>query len=117
MRLLLTKILLLVSYSFLLAHTIVPHHHDDPAEAIQSHHDDGKDHNIFSFGQIDNSFLPSQKEVIKYNDCSSQFIPCLYQFTSPINSVSSDNEFPVFEEFPPPKNYFYSYSFRGPPIL
>ncbi|SRR6266542_2993659 len=69
MRLLLAKFLLVIAYSFVLAHTLVPHHHDDPPEAIQSHHDNGKDHNIFSFGQIDNIFVSSQKEVVKKNDC------------------------------------------------
>ncbi|SRR6266487_2011401 len=117
MRLLLAKFLLVIAYSFMLAHVLVPHHHEDPKEAIESHHDNGKDHNIFSFGQIDNSFLPSQKEVVKHNDYVFRFVLNLYEFSITINSLSSNNEFPVFEEFPPPKNHFFSCSHRGPPIV
>jgi len=116
MRLLLTKILLLVAYSFVLAHTLVPHHHDDEKEAIESHHDDGKDHNIFSFGQIDHSFLPSQKAVVKQSDLAS-ISPFVFYFSNLFVSLNSSNiTFQVLEEFPPPKNYFHPYSFRGPPV-
>lgn len=116
MRLLLAKCLLVIAYSFILGHSLVTHNHHNDIEKVQSHHDHDDDHNIFSFGQLDDTFVPSQNQVTVCSDCAVlPFMHTSYNLTLQINFPASLNNPPAFQEFPPPKNYFSSLSYRGPP--
>jgi hypothetical protein len=87
-------------------------HHDDDGG------DKDNDHNVFSFGQLDEVFIFSQHQA----NITNHAIATL--FLIPINGLSlllelyeNKTYFITHHEFPPPQEYFYSSSLRGPPTV
>jgi hypothetical protein len=131
MKKVLQKIVLLIAVITVTGHTVFPHfHHEDKSQAGHHHHDEnftaahhhdddaddnGNQHNLFSFAQIDETFIPG-KAVLKNFELPFTYLPAL------VVSILSDN-FPVntitkygwYKEFPPPGYSFSHLPSRAPP--
>jgi hypothetical protein len=123
---------MLVAVATIVGHSSMPHHHHVDIQAL-AHHDDhhkdkGKDthhhdheqkekdhHNIFSFAQLDEDFLPSQFSKANID------LPILYLLTPVISfqlnklKEQSKTHFGYYREFPPPDNYSSNLFSRPPP--
>ena len=105
------------------SHNIVAHHHHFEAEAEEAqHHDDGDDdhhdHNMFSFGQLDDSFTFSDSHITVNNDVNTTlFLIPSTPFSLTVNIVEGRRDFITHQEFPPPEDYFHFASHRGPPTV
>jgi hypothetical protein len=121
---------MLVAVATVIGHNSMPHHHrteiqlftnyDDHHEGAEAdHHDQGQskedDHNIFSFAQLDEDFIPSQFSKVNID------LPILYLLTPVITcqiaqlKEQSKNHFGYYREFPPPGNYLSNLFSRPPP--
>jgi hypothetical protein len=123
---------LFVAVATIIGHSFIPHHHNDGIKDITHHlHNDedhdaqanyqddeqGKQdhHNLFSFAQLDEDFVP-----VKFNKVSFD-LPILYLLTPVIShhisqiEEPSKNNFGYYREFPPPHNYIPQLFSRPPP--
>jgi hypothetical protein len=123
---------MLVAVVTILGHSSMPHHHHDIIEALahHHHHHDENDtdpghhvqeqqtedhHNIFSFAQLDEDFLPSQFSKAGID------LPILYLLTAVITyqfskwGEQSKTHFGYYREFPPPIDYSSNLFSRPPP--
>jgi len=113
-------ILILLSVFIIVSHNIIAHHHHHEIEATHHDHNDDTDedgdHNLFSFGQLDETYIHSNDQV----QVNNSFVSLFYiqpVFSCNINSPSAKQEFSITEIFLPPDNYCcQSHSLRGPPI-
>lgn len=129
------KILLLLAVVTVIAHGILPHIHLDDIVAMVDHHhhhqtsteggnhqhDAGgpqsDHHNLFSFAQLDEDFIPSKYYYKKFE--------LRTQYLSPVALTSLLDTFPGYtkkvfgryKEYPPPGNYFYELPSRAPPAV
>lgn len=116
----LAYIFVFLSVILTVSHSIIGHHHHFETADINSHQNDTKDdehdHSIFSFGQLDESFIFSHHNTTIANDVNTILfiIPC-NKIRLKINFLKARIDFITREEFPPPKEYYYSISYRGPP--
>lgn len=106
------------AYTIVLGHGIIAHHHHDDVSEI-AHHDDGEeddqDHSLFSFGQLDESYIQSNDQVSLNNN---------FVFLSIVHTIinleligeTKKQEFNIAEDYPPDDPYSKSHSLRGPPI-
>jgi hypothetical protein len=124
------KILMMVAVATIIGHNTLPHHHhmgmqylihqdDDHVHNSTSHdhyeHEENSesDHNIFSFAQLDDCFLPQFSKV-------SIDLPVLFLLTPIIRfelnqlAERSKIHFGYYREFPPPVDYL-SHLFSRPP--
>ncbi len=127
------KIILLLAVFTVMAHSILPHVHLDDIVAIMDnhhhpaqhpfdthHHHDGDDnsedhHNVFSFAQLDEDFIPAKGPLKKFE------LPV--QYLSPVAITYLFDAFPVYtkqifgryEEYPPPGHCLYNLPSRAPP--
>lgn len=130
MKQVIQKILLLVAVLTVTGHSIIPHyHHDESPATIQhydheeeqagdlDHHDEHNDdhHNIFSFGQLDENFVP-----VKWQRANAE--PSIYYLITPaitheLNLYKARPKIIVgyYREFPPPDNYSLHLFSRPPP--
>ena len=131
MQKLLQKILLFIAVIIVVGHNTLPHHHyEDIQELIQHHHnneqeeprhhhdhDENKDneHDIFSFAQLDESFVPAKWQHLSLK------LPVLY-FVTPVVTYQynlirerSKTHFGYYREFPPPGNFLSNLFSRPPP--
>ncbi len=122
---------MLVAVATIVGHTTLPHHHHELIEALAHHNDhheveDSADHhdheqnkkdhhNIFSFAQLDEDFVPSQFSKVSVD------LPVLYLLT-PVKTYqfkqlkeNSKNHFGFYREFPPPGKYASNLFSRPPP--
>ena len=121
------KIILLVAVATILGHGFMPHHHHDAIETVAHHqdHDEGHEqererdvqhhHNLFSFAQLDEDFIPAKLQK------GNVELPILYLLTPAItyhfNQVKkrSKAHFGFYREFPPPDTYTSQLFSRPPP--
>ena len=110
----------MISVLITLTHKVVGHHHHiseiDHQDNHDGDHDDDHDHSIFSFVQLDDTFIHSNEQVQVNN---SFVILCFIQ-PNFFSTESIPEEHPVFkdETYPPPDNpHCRHLSFRGPPFL
>jgi hypothetical protein len=125
------KLLMLVAIATIVGHNSIPHYHHDKKEKFAHHDDDHHQgdqvhhheeeqdtedhHNIFSFAQLDDDFLPSPFGKYTID------LPILYLITPfityQINKLieQSTSHFGYYREFPPPDNYLSELPSRGPP--
>lgn len=111
-----------ISVTITLSHGIVAHHHHFEEVFIESHqhsdNDDHHDHSLFSFGQLDESFIFSQSYPTISNDVNTTlFLIPSNQLLALTNSSIARTDFITHQEFPPPEDYFHSASHRGPPTI
>lgn len=103
-----------------LGHQLVVHHHHHNFEI--AHHDDDNDHdhdsnhdghNIFSFGQMDHSYVHEQSHyTISLPLC---FYLTTYLFETKIKAV--ETIYPIAEDHPPSESPpLDRYLLRGPPV-
>ena len=128
----LQKILLLVAVITVTGHSILPHfHHDEIPATINHHHEDeeqpaGKhhhdddntkdnQHSLFSFVQLDENFVPAKGQV-KTFELPVEYLPVVITFLSSKFSASTKTHYGWYREYPPPDDYWYISSLRGPPI-
>lgn len=117
-----------------IAHSILPHihldeivvnvehhhHHQKSADGKHQQHDSGGSkgdhHNLFSFAQLDEDFIPSKSQFKKFE------LPVQYLSTVAITylldtfPVYTKKAFARYKEYPPPDNYFYNLPSRAPPF-
>jgi hypothetical protein len=114
-------VLLLLLFSFVLAHSAFPHHHHF-TQTIHSHnhehnhheHEDEQDHNVFSFIQIDTIFLNGKQITVPF------ILICLPTFLETFSViVNDDTDEELFERdiLRPPLIAVVKHALRGPPIL
>jgi hypothetical protein len=118
----LQKILVILAWTLVLGHNVFPHHHHDEDLVIEHHEhddhdDDDQDHNIFTFGQLDDVFIPGKIEAKVFND----YIPALFihfvkEFSLALTVFCKKSEYNFKYEFPPPSTYHHTHSLRGPPV-
>lgn len=116
----LSYIFLLLSVTIILSHNIVAHHHHFETAATESQHhddaDDDHDHSIFSFGQLDETYLHSNDQI----QLDNSFVCLFYvqpEFIFDLKSCLANRDFNIVEIFPPPDDPCYlSSNLRGPPI-
>lgn len=119
----LQKILISLAVLLALGHNVFPHHHHDEVIAIEQHHEHDDDHDedhhhsLFSFGQMDEIFIPGK---IQYN-FHGDYTPLI--FTIAGNEINFElsffykkPEYSFCKEFPPPDSYLQTSSLRGPPV-
>jgi hypothetical protein len=127
------KIILFVAVATIIGHNSMPHHHHDAIEPVghhlnheedhdqqSNHHDHQQDtednHNLFSFAQLDEDFVP-----VKFQKVNIE-LPIPYLLTPAItyhfNQIKqqSKNHFGYYREFPPPDNYTSNLFSRPPPF-
>src|SRR5215207_3695904 len=109
------KIVLFVAVATIIGHTSLPHHHYDAIEVLIHHLDHDDDHNLFSFAQLDEDFVPVKSQKVNFD------LPILYLLTPAITYHSnqikkqSKTHFGYYREFPPPDNYTFHLFSRPPP--
>jgi hypothetical protein len=126
------KIVLIVAVATIIGHNCLPHHHHDAIESVAHHlnHDEDHDrqtghhdheqdteddHNLFSFAQLDEDFVPVKSQKVNID------LPILYLLTPVITyqmdqlKEQSKNHFGYYREFPPPRNYLSNLFSRPPP--
>ncbi len=127
------KILLLVAVITVTAHSTFPHvhldkimafvedqHHDEHA-AGKYHHDHadnskGDQHNLFSFVQLDDDFIPATGQAKNF-EIPSEFLTALIDtYLSNNFPANIKTDFGWYKEYPPPDYSCYISSLRGPPI-
>ncbi len=124
---------MLVAVATIVGHTTLPHHHHELIEALAHHNDHHEDestdtdhhdheqnkkddHNIFSFAQLDEDFVPSQFSKVSLD------LPILYLLTPVLTyrfkqlNENSKNHFVCYREFPPPGSYSSNLFSRPPPV-
>src|SRR5215213_8823434 len=112
------KIVMLVAVATIIGHSTMPHnhhaeiqllanydHHDDEGAEVD-HHDGGQskedDHNIFSFAQLDEDFLPSQFSKVNI-DLAILYLPTpIISYQRDQLQEQSKTHFGYYREFPPP---------------
>ena len=106
-------------YGIILCHNIVPHHHHDEVGEIEHQEDsDAHDHNVFSFGTLDEAFLPVKNITIVPPDFALQLFSISdITLITGISFFKSQNEYVTYQEFPPPENFHNSLPLRAPPFL
>lgn len=118
----LQKILVILAWTLVLGHNVFPHHHHDDDVVIEHHDDhdddDDHDHNLFTFGQLDEVFIPGKIEATIFSD----FIPSLFmhfvkELSLALHVCSKKTEYSLKYEFPPPSVYQYTHTLRGPPAI
>lgn len=125
--------LFLFSYAGALAHSLIPHHHDDSAEKLQEHiHSDSKasHHNNSSESNQEPEESPhflthlSNVDVLNQNNTSNSFVKKEVKkavITEPFVEVNAGSfELPIFH--PPDQQIVTSIQFqfrplRAPPVL
>jgi hypothetical protein len=114
-------IILIFSYTVVLGHGIFAHHHHEAFE-VSDHHDDDHDdddhdHSLFSFGTIEDNFIPGNPQVTVNSNVGIQLFTFLHNF-SLIDTPLFEREivYSTYQEFPPPENYHHSCGLRAPPI-
>jgi hypothetical protein len=127
----LQKILLLIAVVTVTGHSILPHiHHDETLVATQQHHDeeqqpsglshhDDKDdhHDIFSFAQLDENFVPENSQNKSF-ELPLTYLPVLIAtYLSDNFPVNTKTHFGWYKEYPPPDKNFPPSSHRGPPAV
>lgn len=105
---------MIIAFSFILAHNLIPHHHHFEAGVKHHHHEGDHDHNVFSFVQLDADFIPSQNQVNARDFVSFCYLP-LNKTVEIVNMYSNPTELSDYREFPPPKKHVSAASHRGPP--
>lgn len=121
-------ICLILSLSVVLAHSIFPHHHhlvsdqtahnediDHHEDADHHHHDDeSDDHNVFSFGQLEDSFLTGKQVILSSIALEAIEIP-IWSFKI-VRPEKSEN-FCLRDIELPPLLRCLQIDFRGPPSI
>jgi Ca2+/H+ antiporter len=114
----LISFIMVCAYALVLGHGMVAHyHHDDVSEIAHHDEDSEKSHSLFSFGQLDESYIQSSDQV----NLNTNFV-----FLSIVNTIfnlkligdTDKQESSIAEDYPPSDNpYSKSHSLRGPPII
>jgi hypothetical protein len=113
------KILLSIAVITVIGHNTLPHLHDDHEQtlAIHKHEMEQKSHNVFSFAQLDDDFVPAkfQQENIA--------LPIVYLLTPFIDyqlkllKGKSKDHFGYYREYPPPDIFLSDLPLRAPPVV
>jgi hypothetical protein len=91
------------------------HHHDNTSHDHDNHNEGDSQHNIFSFAQLDEDYLPT-----KYQKVSIE-VPILYLLTPLITfklhqlHENTKTHFGYYREFPPPAWSSSNHFSRPPP--
>ena len=123
------KILLFIAVFTVTAHSIIPHyHHDETSVALQhhdhedeqtvdlNHHDqDNGHHNIFSFAQLDENFVPVKWQKICAEISVSYLSTPIITYQLNLYKARSKITVGYYQEFPPPGNYLSNLFSRPPP--
>jgi hypothetical protein len=86
------------------------HHHQEPEDKNQ--------HRLFSFVQLDDSFIPSGKgTILKQVTELSCLLPVILSF--PLGKINAEPRiyFSRYSQYPPPDPYLSLLPSRGPPCL
>ena len=105
------------AYAFVLGHGMVAHYHHDDVREMAHHHDEDseKSHSLFSFGQLDESYIQSNEQVCLNNNFV--FLAVVHTFINlELIGETQKQEFYIAEDYPPDDLYSKSHSLRGPPI-
>lgn len=115
-------IFIFLSVVITVSHSIINHHHHYETLVAESHHNhdgdgDDQNHSLFSFGQLDGSYIQSNNQVRLNNDLV--FMSDVHQFTNLELICDTDKQkSSIAEDYPPSDNpYSKSHSLRGPPII
>lgn len=115
-------IFIFLSVVITVGHSIIIHHHHCETIVAQTHHhhdEDGndQDHSLFSFGQLDESYIQSNNQVRLNNNFV--FMSIVHQFTNlELIGDTDKQKSSIAEDYPPSDNpYSKSHSLRGPPII
>src|SRR5689334_21624503 len=114
-----TKIFIVAACCVLMAHNFVAHHHHTQRHELEVEHhhdDDDSDHNIFSFEDLDGSYLTSQS-FHGISKISSFVMYLLPENSVVIRSNYSEPFDAVVSQCPRPEPVSRSFSRRGPPVL
>ncbi len=116
----LAYIFIFLSVIITVSHSIINHYHHFETAVAESHHhhDNGGDqgHSLFSFGQIDESYIQSNNQLNLNNNFVFLFIVHTFINLELIGDTDKQ-EFSIAEDYPPSDNPFSkSHSLRGPPI-
>ena len=112
---------MMVAVAIMLGHNFMPHHHDTEAPGYYNeHHEDSEQdkdhHNIFSFAQLDENFLPSQSGSINV-DLPVAYLPTpLIRYQLRQLKQESKTHFGYYREYPPPAIYLSGRPLRAPPV-
>lgn len=112
----LISFIMILAYGLVLGHGMIAHyHHDDVGEMEHHDEDSEKSHSIYSFGQLDESYIQSNDQISLNNN----FV--LLSFVHTIINLelirdTDKKEFSIAEDYPPDDPYSKSHSLRGPPI-
>jgi len=122
MRSWIAKIWLFVAVIIITAHNTIPHDHDHITLAAHHDHDDGDDddHNVFSSDFLAHSFT-QQAAIYKFvkQVVADKPIVTLATVEVAVGNYSCVTKSQYFakHEFPPPRLYFSSSGFCGPPYI
>jgi hypothetical protein len=108
-------------FSFVLAHAAFPHHHHIAKPIVvhhdhdtdHHHHDEDEDHSVFSFSQIDDTFINGKQLTVPI---VIAFVPTLF-FTVVISEEDFTVKYFDRDVHRPPLISIPQQSFRGPPNL
>ena len=109
----------MLSVFIIVIHNITAHHHHYKIEVSENnpHDSDNKDeHNIFSFGQLDETYIHSDDQIHLSESFSVLFLAeQIFSFTQNLENEKTD--FNYSEVIIPCSNFcIASYSLRGPPF-
>ena len=124
----LQKIGLLLAVVTVMGHSAVPHQHHETIKTSAHHHGTGtkhhshdheekkeESHSIFSFAQLDDSFVPVKFQDVKID------LPIVYLLIPSVTfhfeqiSGNSITHSGYYKEYPPPGNSFTNLPSRAPP--
>ena len=115
---------MMIAIAIMLGHNFMPHHHDhDTAipDYHNEHHEDSehdKDHhNIFSFAQLDENFLPSHFGNVNIDLPIVYLLAPLIIYQLKQLEQQSKTHFGYYREYPPPDTYLSDLPLRAPPVF
>ena len=102
-----------------LGHTAIAHHHHDEFVIAEDHHDhdDEHEHSIFSFGHLDEDFVPSKSQQNLPADLGYFIAELILGEMQNHFAISSKIDYQLRNEYPPPDNHYHTTSLRGPPFI
>ncbi len=115
------KIFVSLAIVLVCGHNVFPHHHHDEELIIDQHHgqDDDHhdgDHDLFSTAHVDDAFVTGKMQCGFYFDAAPVVLETAYRiFNAELTFVYKKPEYSLNKEFPPPSDYHYTSSLRGPP--
>ena len=119
MKMLLHKVLLICTFSIVLGHNFISHHHKNPLHSGQTHNREESDHHHhpFSFISVDEFFVGQTYDLQNFKTLDISFAAVPYTALAERDNRPSSGFAPAPKGHPPSPPLIRPFSPRGPPQI